>query len=733
MTQTRAFVLFVALVTACANQVTARPRVALVLEGGGALGFAHIGVLQYLEEHHIPIDFVAGTSMGGLVGGLYSIGKSPEEIRTLTEQIDWDEVLSGRIAFQDLNFRRKEDRSTFQNSLELGLKGKRLNFPAGLNSGHQTGLIIDRATIAYPDNLNFDDFPTPFRCVATDITAGREKIFDRGSIAGALRATMAIPGVFSPVVIDGHAYSDGGAVDNLPVDVAKRAGADVVIAVFLDPGPVNPNAYDSLFSVAARNISIMISANELRNMAAADILLRVDLHGFTSASFKSGVEIVPKGYEAAEKKNKMLAGISVDDETWRTYLLQRERQTRREVPVPRFVEIIGTQPDYSEALRESLAQFIDKPVDLPKVEQTLTRFTGNGVMASVGYTMAERNGKSGLEAKTYEKTYAPPLVNVGVSIDGSDPDNVLFGMSARLTFMDLGGYRSEWRNDAFFGSTYGVRSEYYKPFTTKSKWFLAPRLYATSSPYNDYVGKDLYGRYRLEQDGFGTDIGYAIGPRSEVRLGEDYLWFKSVTKIAGAIPNTSDRTSNSSERQAITALTYRFYGIDNVQVPRKGLYVEGNLSNFVSMEGFPSFRQAQIRAGYFVPVSRPASIFVEASGGTSFNKDLYDLGFRAFGLGGPFRLGAYGQNQLLGSGYLFVDAGYERKILSFSPLIGEGLYALGFVEAARLQEALGGGPGVPFDGSIALAARTTLGPIFIGTSVGNGNNRRWWFGIGRIF
>ncbi|HLH01764.1 MAG TPA: patatin-like phospholipase family protein [Bryobacteraceae bacterium] len=708
-------------------QVAARPRVALVLEGGGALGFAHIGVLEYLEQHHIPVDFVAGTSMGGLIGGLYAIGKSPAEIRGLTEEIDWDEVLSGRTAFQDLNFRRKEDRIAFQNALELGTKGKRLNFPAGLNSGHQTGLIIDRATIAYPDNLNFDDLPIPFRCVATDVTAGREKVFDRGSIARALRATMAIPGVFSPVVIDGHAFSDGGAVDNLPVDVAKRAGVDIVIAVFLDPGPVNPNTYDSMFSIAARNISIMVSANELRNMTAADILLRADLHGFTSASFKAGAQIIPRGYAAAEQKQKMLDSISVNDGEWSNYLAEREKKTRHDVPAPQFVEVQGTKPDYNQALKQSLDRFIGKPAHLPAVERTLTAFTGRGVMSSVGYTMVERNGQSGLEAKTYEKTYGPPLVNLGLTIDGTDPDTVLFGMMARLTFLDLGGYRSEWRNDAFFGSTYGVRSEYYRPLTRKSKWFFAPRLYAVSSPFYEYSGKNRTGQYRLEQDGFGADIGYAMGPRSELRIGEDYLWFKSIAKV------TPDLLPNSSERQEISALTYRFYGADNVQVPRTGFNLEASFSNLQPSDLFPSFRQAQFRASYFVPVSKPASIFWTASGGSSFGADVNDIGFRAFTLGGPFRLGAFGQNQLVGDGYLLVQTGYERKLISFSPLIGEGLYAIGLVEAARLHGAITSGPGVPFDGSAVLAARTMLGPVFIGVSAGNGDNRRWWFGLGRIF
>lgn len=283
-----------------------RPKIALVLEGGGALGFAHIEVLEYLEEHHIPVDLVVGTSMGGLVGGLYAIGKSPAEIQELTETIDWDEVLSGTTPFQDLSFRRKEDRLAFPNRLELGLKHG-LSLPAGLNSGHEVGMVLDRATLAYPHYLNFDDLPIPFRCVATDVTLGRAKIFDRGSISLSLRATMSIPAVFAPITIDGHVYTDGGAVDNLPVDVAKKVGADLVIAVYLDTGPPNPNSYDSLFSVAAKNVSIMISTNEMQNMQAADILLSADVHEFTSSSFKEGAEIVPKGMAAAEKRRRCFA------------------------------------------------------------------------------------------------------------------------------------------------------------------------------------------------------------------------------------------------------------------------------------------------------------------------------------------------------------------------------------------------------------------------------------------
>ena len=140
-------------------------------------------------------------------------------------------------------------------------------------------------------------------------------------------------------------------------------------------------------------------------------------------------------------------------------------------------------------------------------------------VSSIGYTAIVRAGRPGLEIDPYEKSYGPPFLNLGVSIDGSDPNNVLFGMAARLTFLDLGGYRAEWRTDGFFGSTYGLRSEYYRPFGGQSKWFVAPRVYAISSPFNEYAGKDRLAQYRFNRDGFGGDLGYAISRNSELRLG----------------------------------------------------------------------------------------------------------------------------------------------------------------------------------------------------------------------
>src|SRR3984885_11551589 len=204
------------------------PKLGIVLEGGGALGLAHIGVLQWMEEHRIPVSYVAGTSMGGLVGGIYATGRSPAGEREITNGINWNEVLRGQTPFQDLSFRRKQDAHEVPNSLEFGL-AKGLQFPGGFNSGQQVSLILDRVALPYSELKSFNDLPIPFACVATALVSGKPHVFRSGPLALALRSTMSLPGIFTPVRNDGHVFADGGLLNNIPIDAAKEMGDEIVL------------------------------------------------------------------------------------------------------------------------------------------------------------------------------------------------------------------------------------------------------------------------------------------------------------------------------------------------------------------------------------------------------------------------------------------------------------------------------------------------------------------------
>ena len=300
-----------------------RPKIGVALEGGGALGLAHVGVLQWFEDHHIPIDYLAGTSMGGLVGGLYATGKSPQQLRQLVEEQNWDVILGGAIPYEDLSFRRKEDKVAFPNSIVLGLR-RGLVLPGGLNAGQQISLLIDRETLAYSSVQSFDDLPIPFRCVATDLVSGKQAVFKDGPLSTAMRATMAIPGLFSPIREGEHVYVDGGLVGNLPTDVVRpwaptsSSVCTCAIAIWgrrhhVDVPDLGPDA------------GLPISASEARGMAAADLVVSVDVSKLSAMDYGSGDAFIAKGREAATEAAPSLQPYALEDAPWAEHLQARRR------------------------------------------------------------------------------------------------------------------------------------------------------------------------------------------------------------------------------------------------------------------------------------------------------------------------------------------------------------------------------------------------------------------------
>ena len=251
-----------------------RPTIGLVLEGGGALGLAHIGVIQYLEEHRIPVSYIAGTSMGGLVGGVYATGRNAKEVREVVHTINWNEVIGGQIPYDDLSFRRKQDAHDYPSTLEFGLRNG-LQFPSGFNNGQQVQFVLNKIALPYSEIKSFNDLPIPFACVATDLVSREEHVFRNGPLDLALRSTMSLPGFFTPVHYQGHIYVDGGLLNNIPVDVAKEMGADFILAIHLETERLKPDAQLSSFAVLGEAIATMIAANEDRSKPLADLLIKV--------------------------------------------------------------------------------------------------------------------------------------------------------------------------------------------------------------------------------------------------------------------------------------------------------------------------------------------------------------------------------------------------------------------------------------------------------------------------
>lgn len=710
--------------SAAVTTVSPRPRIGLVLEGGGALGFAHIGVIKWLEENRIPVDMIAGTSMGALVGGIYASGESPDQIETLTRSIRWTEVLRGTTPYNDLSFRRKEDQREYPNAFEFGFKNGR-QLPTGFNSGQQVGLILDRVGLPYSQMKSFDDLPIPFRSVATDLVSGKPYVFDQGSLAKAMRASMSLPAFFTPVRDGNRILVDGGLLDNLPVDVARKMGADIVIAVHLRTAPLNPNAALSSLGVLQRSASVSISINELASMEKADILLTADVEQFDATDYRLFAQIEAEGCKAAQAKSALLSRLQVDKEEWQRIMAARTAR-RRSVPVPEFVEVTGAQGDVLKGLQHELSGLAGKPIDTHDLDGKMMSVTGLGRFARAGYRDVERGGQPGLEVNVQEKDYAPPTVHPELVIDGSDYKNVQFEVGGRVTFLDVGGFGSEWRNDFIAGSEYGVKTEYFHPFTANTGWFIAAHGTADSSPFFVYQRDKLLGDYRDRVMGGGLDLGYTLGRSAELRVGYEAGYRKVSEDIGTPV------APEVHGRYGATLLRYRLEHFDDPVIPRRGVRVESTFKFYDTAPGTSDVVPTEeLKLGLAERTSKKSSVLLLASGGTSFSTK--DTGFPPFSLGGPLRLGAYGENELLTNQYFLVQPAFLYKLRDFSPLLKQNVYLLTMYEAGKAYGQPASETEVAQDATVGVLFQTLFGPVFFGGSIGDSDHRKFFFKVGRFF
>ncbi len=701
-----------------------RLKIGVALEGGGALGLAHIGVLQWFEEQHVPVDYIAGTSMGGLVGGFYATGVSPADMKTLIEKLDWDAILRDRTPYQDLSFLRKQDQRAYPNSLVLGLR-KGLYLPAGLNAGHQIGLLIDRETLPYFGLPSFDALPVPFRSVATDLVSAKQFVFKDGSLAEALRATMSIPGAFTPVHDGQRVYVDGGLVNNLPTDVVRQMGADIVIAVHLETQPMNANDIQSLLTVLEQSVRAVISESEVRGLANADAVVSVPLGHFLMRDFTKNGPIMQAGYEAAKGKSKLLAAFALNDSEWSEYLRERDSRKQTSTAVPQFIDVQGTSAPAQEDIRRYLKNFLGKPLNAGCLDPALTRLTGSGRYDTLGYRIVERGDKQGLLILVKEKDFAPPTLQPGFEVDGSEAGDIEFTLGTRLTLMDVAGFRSEWRTDFLFGNTYGVASELYRPFRAESKWFVAPRASASDTTFQIYAKNDPLADYRFYRTSIGTDLGYGFSRFSELRVGYEVGTLSTKLRLGTLeIPAVDGRTGASRMR-------YLMDHTDDPVIPRRGFRVESNFHWFDTSPGATSaFPVLDAKVDFFQPVSRVASFFLSSEGGSTFGSR--NTGVPQFFLGGPSRLSAYGVNELFGNQYYLFRGGYLHEIVSLPPFVGKKVYAVGSYEAGKMYGAVNESK-FPNDFAAGVLAETALGPFFVGGSVGDSSHHKWFFQLGRVF
>ena len=709
-----------------------RKKIGLVLSGGGARGFAHIGVLKVLEANHIPVDYIGGASMGGLVGAMYSLGKTPAEIEELVGSLDWDKLLQISTSFDNLSFRRKEDRRNIPAPITLRGRINNLKLPNALNSGHEIGLVIDRVTLPYAKVRDFDELPIPFRAVGTDMVRGTSVTLGSGSLSQSLRATMSIPAVFSPVEIDGKILSDGGLVNNIPTDVVKAMGADILIVVNIETQLGSRESLESLPGVLTQIINIASAENSRRSLRQADFIIAPELGNYTITDFTQSRQIIELGQKGAEEKIELIKNLALNDADWQAHLANRQRRELPETPpVPTFVAVDGKDENATKTIQEKLGDKYDnQPLDKAKqaeLAKDLTDLTGTGRFSSLDYDLTTRQGKTGLLIRTSqigESPSKPTKLELGFDVNSVEADNVNFNLLARLTFFDVGRYGAEWRNDLRLGSNTLIGSEYYRPFAN-TKFFVAPRASYERRKINIFLERERLAQYAGETFQAGVDLGLAINPRSEFRAGLTVGYESAKRRIGDTLlPNVKGGFSRAD-------IGYIYDGLDKAQVPTRGILTRNSFKYyFTSANASGRFAQAETTNLAFKSIGERHIVFGFGNGGTTFGGTVAPL--REFTLGGPFRLGGYGFEEFRASNYAQGGLGvlYNPKV--FPEFLGGKAYVGAWYEGGSAFESFGA---VNYRQSVSggFIAETPLGPVFIGGSVNENGRGRFYFSFGRLF
>lgn len=543
-----------------------RPRVGLVLGGGGARGAAHIGVLRELERQRIPIDAIAGTSMGAVVGSLYASGKTPDELEALVESIDWADAFIDTPHRRDLTYRRKEDDAAYPAKLELGLRDGEVLIPRGLIQGQKLQLILreELLHVSYIDN--FDDLPTPFRAVASDIETGELYVMRSGDLALAARASMSAPGIFAPVEIDGRTLVDGGLVGNVPVDVIREMDVDIVIAVDVEFPLYAPGELQSALAISEQMLTILIRKETLRQLSGLrdrDVLIRPELGNHGSTNFDDIVNVIRPGEEATRAAAADLAPLALNENEYQAHLDQR-RRPRLQATRLSFVRVLDDGPLSSEVLQSRLLTRPGDAIDPGKLADDLDRLYALNYYEHVGYRLVTENGQTGVEFETIGKRWGPNFLKFGLSLEDDFEGSTAFNVAARLTATGLNPLGAEWRNDAQVGTNPRFDSEFYQPLGFDTRFFVAPRIKFEQDNFNAFSGPDTIARYRVSDSEAGLDIGRTLGRWGEFRLGA-FRGYGDARVTVG-----DPQIPNFDFQQGGLLARFRVDMLDDSQIPKTG-------------------------------------------------------------------------------------------------------------------------------------------------------------------
>lgn len=703
------------------------PKIGLVLSGGAARGLAHVGVLKALEEQGIHIDAIAGTSMGAVIGGLYASGYKIDELEKLAMSIDWQEALSDAPAREDVPFRRKQDDRDFLVKQKLSFRDDgSLGLPLGMIQGQNLSLLLESLLAHSSDVRDFDKLPIPFRAVATDIVSGEKVVFRKGHLPQVIRASMSIPAVFAPVEINGQLLVDGGMVDNIPVDVAREMGVDMVIVVDIGTPLRGRKQLNTVFDILNQSITLMTRSNsevQLASLRSDDVLIQPSLASFGVTDFGHSQAIIDAGYRAAQALGARLTSLRQPADVQ----LNAARSPEQRNPIITAIKIENDSKIGDSVIRYYIRQPVGEPLDLGRLQRDMGTLYGLDYFEQVQYRVVHKGKEQTLVISARGKRSGTDYLRLGLNLSDDMRGDSAFNIGASYRVNGINTLGAEWLTRVQIGDQQELYSEFYQPLDAGSRYFVAPYIHAQSQNVEAILDNDPIAEYRLERYGFGLNVGRQIGNSGEIRLGVGEAWGKADVRIGERdLPSTSFN-------EGFYDIKYSFDSLDNVYFPHTGEDIGLSVRQFSPALGSDdSYRQWEFNLDKALSYGPNTWILGGRYGRTL---DKAEVVTSSFLLGGARQLSGFRQDAISGQNISLMRAVYYRRLTPRSYLPFDfPLYA-----GASLERGRAWNNDNEFDSgyinaaSIFIGFDTPLGPLNFSYGFNDDDQKALYLNLGQTF
>jgi NTE family protein len=706
-----------------------RPKIGVVFGGGGAKGAAHIGVLKVLEEQKIPVDYIAGTSMGAIVGALYASGLSADELEKVITAIDWKDVFSGDPDRRDIDYRRKREDYEHLTGLAVGIKNGKVALPKGLVKDQKVNVLFEMLMLHTSDIDDFDKLPIPYRAVAADLETGEMVVLKGGRLADAARASMSVPGAFPPIELDGRLLIDGGIVRNLPIDIVREMGADIIICIDVDKPLSNREELGGSFTILNQMIDIMMKKNvreQTKTLGPQDVYINPVLGELGSGDFDKAAEISSLGEKAAREKIDSLKRYSVSEGEYAAFTARHHRDQVKEIKIASVkIEVEGESKISPVVVASRLSIKPGDTVDVEKLKEQAGIVYGTGDFERVDLSVKKEQDGYGLLVKAKEKSWGPNYLRLGVALEsdfeGSSTYNILVDYTRRW----MNSLGAEWKTQVNLGSPSGIYSEFYQPLSVKRFFFVSPHVEWRQEVFDVFDGKKVAASYRVTRYEGGLDVGIQPWMYGEARVGLLFTKFNASQKT-GKVDLPDDHITRGA-----VVIAGRLDQLDNVNFPNKGYLAQARvLSSLKALDSEDEYNKIE---GQFVGAYtfRKQTILLALSAGSHLGNDLpfYDQ----VNLGGIFNLSGFRTNQLLGQSVALGKLITYHKV--GESFIGD-IYFGGSLESGNVWKA----DEKQFDlgklrvaGSVFVGYDTIFGPLYLAFGHADGGYNAGYFYLGRPF